>query len=367
MPDSNDDVRRRLSQIISIRFDVATLGVIIDYIRSVTGTNIAVNWTSLELVGVSEETFITLTLRNVPAVQVLKIVLEHASAENVHDDKSGFIIRDGIVHIATRSELKASGLQRFSAQASLGGEAYRDAESPEKLLEHVISAREELLTIGTSNSRAREAIRLHGLLHNQALRICAARPGLTLPPAQTLDAEHDLVEGLGRWCLGDTPADSPSGTASQGPSPAAELQPLRLPPSGLQNPGMKPHSPSLTASDLQAERVTPMSSSNRVLRKETQPAPSMQPGPDYLTFRWGERRFSFSKGNQAQSVRVLWEAWANGGHMVNEETIGDRIGSQASRFRLADVFRRGNKWHLAWGTLIVSPQKGCYSLDNPPA
>lgn len=97
------------------------------------------------------------------------------------------------------------------------------------------------------------------------------------------------------------------------------------------------------------------------------PKPAMEPGLDYLTFRWGEQRFSFSKGNQAQSVRVLWEAWGNGGHMVNEETIGDRIGSQASRFRLADVFRRGKNMHPAWKTLIVSPQKGCFSLENPQA
>ncbi len=97
------------------------------------------------------------------------------------------------------------------------------------------------------------------------------------------------------------------------------------------------------------------------------PAYPMEPGPNFLTFRWGKQRFHFAKGNQAESVRVLWEEWGKGGHMVSEMTIGDRIGSQATRFRLSDVFRRGKKMHPAWGTLIVSPQKGCFLLENPPA
>ena len=92
--------------------------------------------------------------------------------------------------------------------------------------------------------------------------------------------------------------------------------------------------------------------------------------PDFTSVDWFGTRYTFAKGNQAESVRALWEAWANGGHSLTKETIGDRIGSTASRFDLAKVFRRkaaagGYEPHPAWGTMIRPDSKGSYRLTPP--
>jgi len=92
--------------------------------------------------------------------------------------------------------------------------------------------------------------------------------------------------------------------------------------------------------------------------------------PDFTSVDWFGTRYTFAKGNQAESVRVLWDAWASGGHSLSQETIGDRIGSTASRFELAKVFRRkaaggGYEPHPAWGTMIRPDSKGSYRLTPP--
>ena len=92
--------------------------------------------------------------------------------------------------------------------------------------------------------------------------------------------------------------------------------------------------------------------------------------PDFTSVDWFGTRYTFAKGNQAESVRVLWEAWASGGHSLSQETIGNRIGSTAGRFELAKVFRRraaggGYEPHPAWGTMIRSDSKGSYRLTPP--
>ena len=87
----------------------------------------------------------------------------------------------------------------------------------------------------------------------------------------------------------------------------------------------------------------------------------MKPGSDFLNFAWGMQRFEFKKGRQAQAVRVLWEAWENGRSSLTQETIADAAGSDATNFRVADVFRG----HPALNTLIISPSKGVFRLAPP--
>lgn len=92
---------------------------------------------------------------------------------------------------------------------------------------------------------------------------------------------------------------------------------------------------------------------------------------------WFGDKYRFAKGQQAQTVRVLWEAWEEGTPTLGQETIGERVGSDALFFSLSHVFRirrtkevKGKKKkvhirHPAWGTMIVSAGKGIYRLAEP--
>jgi hypothetical protein len=91
---------------------------------------------------------------------------------------------------------------------------------------------------------------------------------------------------------------------------------------------------------------------------------------DYTSADWFGTRYTFAKGNQAASVRVLAEAFQSGGHSLSQETIRERIGSNADKFDLRKVFRSkgrngGYKQHPAWGTMIRQDGKGAYRLAPP--
>ena len=101
-------------------------------------------------------------------------------------------------------------------------------------------------------------------------------------------------------------------------------------------------------------------------------APLTEPShsPDFTSVNWFGTQYTFAKGNQAGSVRVLWAAWESGGHSLSQEEIGDQIGSMAHRFELAKVFRKkrpggGYEYHPAWGTMIRQASKGSYRLATP--
>ena len=105
--------------------------------------------------------------------------------------------------------------------------------------------------------------------------------------------------------------------------------------------------------------------------ERTQAEPECSHSPDFTSVVWFGTRYSFGKGNQAEAVRVLWEAWENGGHSLSQELIGERTGSAAARFELRKVFRSRKpdgsyEPHPAWGTMIVPDGKGCYRLAPPP-
>ncbi len=92
--------------------------------------------------------------------------------------------------------------------------------------------------------------------------------------------------------------------------------------------------------------------------------------PDFTSVVWYGTRYTFAKGNQAQAVRVLWEAWESGGHSLTQETIGEKIESLAGRFELAKTFRKhkhggGYQIHPAWRTMIRQDSKGSYRLVPP--
>ena len=89
--------------------------------------------------------------------------------------------------------------------------------------------------------------------------------------------------------------------------------------------------------------------------------------PDFTSVVWFGTPFKFAKGQQAESIKLLWEAWEVGEHSLSQATIGDRICSESDKFRLAHVFRdrKTGGYHPAWKTMIQPAGKGCFRLVEP--
>lgn len=101
----NRMIELRMREPIDVDFDAHKLETSISHIRENTNVNFVVNWTAMTNVGVEPDLPITLKIKNVPASQALKLVLEQASANNELDPVS-FAVKDGIVEISTLRDLK---------------------------------------------------------------------------------------------------------------------------------------------------------------------------------------------------------------------------------------------------------------------
>jgi hypothetical protein len=97
---------------------------------------------------------------------------------------------------------------------------------------------------------------------------------------------------------------------------------------------------------------------------------------DFTSVIWFDVEYHFTKGLQAECVRVLYEAWqsrkgSNKTVSLSEATIGDKAKSSNVRFRLEHVFKPYNKGthkrqaHPAWDTMIKSVGKGMFALIPP--
>lgn len=77
-------------------------------------------------------------------------------------------------------------------------------------------------------------------------------------------------------------------------------------------------------------------------RVEEVTAREVRVAADYTWMDVGNVRYSFKLGRQADSIRVLYEAWIDGGRRdgtgISEKLIGERIESSAERFRIDRVF-----------------------------
>ncbi|MEM9414856.1 MAG: hypothetical protein AAGA29_05185 [Planctomycetota bacterium] len=98
---------QRLETPIRIGPDVLELGDLLKSIRDQTGLKFSVNWPTCEIPGVDRESWVELDLEDVSAATVLSMALEQVSAMAFDDDKLGYCVRDDIVYISTRFEIKA--------------------------------------------------------------------------------------------------------------------------------------------------------------------------------------------------------------------------------------------------------------------
>ncbi|MFK7788996.1 MAG: tetratricopeptide repeat protein, partial [Phycisphaeraceae bacterium] len=103
----NRAAQASLRKIVTLSNDNLSLDQVISFIRDTTGANIAVNWNALELVGIDQDSLVTISLSRVPAEQLLRLVLEQVSADAFDDDKAGFTVTEGIVKISTLRDLKS--------------------------------------------------------------------------------------------------------------------------------------------------------------------------------------------------------------------------------------------------------------------
>lgn len=91
---------------------------------------------------------------------------------------------------------------------------------------------------------------------------------------------------------------------------------------------------------------------------------------DFTSVNWFGEKYTFAKGNQANTVKLLWHEWESGRGCLGQEAIGKKVGFEGLGFRLSHVFRTRtaqNKLmpHPAWGTMIVPMGKGVYGLCAP--
>jgi len=105
--EANRAAQAALRKIVTLSNENLSLNQVIAFIRDTTGANIAVNWPALEIVGITQESLVTISLSRVPAEQLLRLVLDQVSAEAFDDDKAGFTISEGIVKISTLRDLKS--------------------------------------------------------------------------------------------------------------------------------------------------------------------------------------------------------------------------------------------------------------------
>ncbi len=82
---------------------------------------------------------------------------------------------------------------------------------------------------------------------------------------------------------------------------------------------------------------------------------------DFSSISWRGKTFKFNS-TQAEVIKFLWpEALEKRG--LREQTIGDRLMSNATPFRLRNTFKRAGIMHEAWESFVVKLAPNLFSLD----
>jgi hypothetical protein len=139
---ANAEMRRRMEKRVALERDQIGLAKVIEFIRDTTGAPIAVDWVTLELVGVEPDSLVTIDLKNVPASYFLELTLEQVTPE-IYDAKDGptFVVRDGVVIVSTVRalaqdvELRQYSLDPFaSARPTINQRLYADNNAARRML-----------------------------------------------------------------------------------------------------------------------------------------------------------------------------------------------------------------------------------------
>lgn len=104
----------------------------------------------------------------------------------------------------------------------------------------------------------------------------------------------------------------------------------------------------------------------------TTPNQNVHFSSDFSVVVWQGQQYFFNR-TQARVVELLYSESQKGTVGLHQDTIGNRLQSCNSRFRLFHVFRNKNgKMHPLWNVLVVRVEPGIYSLrlefdDTPVA
>jgi hypothetical protein len=91
-----------------LKFTQIPLGDAIDHVREATGANIHVNWRALELLNVTREMPVSLSLRDVTARRALKALLDETGV----GDYLTFYVDEGVIEVTTREIADAKLITR---------------------------------------------------------------------------------------------------------------------------------------------------------------------------------------------------------------------------------------------------------------
>jgi len=97
--------RQRARALAGLAFDRTPLEDVIAYFRRIGRLNLHVNWRSLELIGVTRQTPVTLRVSNVTLGRALTLVTDQLSASRSKLDRVYWVVDEGVVTIASGSSL----------------------------------------------------------------------------------------------------------------------------------------------------------------------------------------------------------------------------------------------------------------------
>lgn len=105
---ANLAIDRALMTRATCDFDQVPLIDVLNFVQEVSGVNMTVNWVALEIVGITPNSRVTLSLHAVPVEQILGLAIEQVSAEQFDEDKADYQVSDGVVRISTVLELESN-------------------------------------------------------------------------------------------------------------------------------------------------------------------------------------------------------------------------------------------------------------------
>ncbi|HLZ09026.1 MAG TPA: hypothetical protein VKT80_10590, partial [Chloroflexota bacterium] len=97
------DIEAKLDkQLPALTFDAVGFSDVIDFLRDVSGTNIFVNWKSLEAAGIDRNAPVSANLRNVKFSKALNVILDSVGGGQT---KLGYTVDEGVITISTQDDL----------------------------------------------------------------------------------------------------------------------------------------------------------------------------------------------------------------------------------------------------------------------
>ena len=96
-------------QLPELQFDAVGFSDVVDFLRDVSGTNLFVNWKSLEAAGIDRNTPVTARLHNVKFSKALNVILDSVGGGTT---KLGYTVDDGVITISTADDLSKNVVVR---------------------------------------------------------------------------------------------------------------------------------------------------------------------------------------------------------------------------------------------------------------